>query len=186
MNAQGLTRFHILSSDKLNVYTSKQPDRRICGILGTIKLINGLHLVVVTHRVFVGLLNGQVIWRMAGFEIIPYIPTAINMTDTQKTQNDIYVSMLRVVLDTPFFYFSYTHDLTHTLQRLHSMPPEFLQVGLAERAESRFVWNGFLLQNFQTPMLRKYCLPVIHGCILFDIKIWSCKSSQHFFRRFQI
>lgn len=70
--------------------------------------------------------------------------------------------MLRTTLDTPFFYFSYTYDLTHTLQRLHSMPPEFLQMGLLERAEPRFVWNRSLLQGLQ--QLKKYCLPLVHGC----------------------
>lgn len=36
--------------------------------------------------------------------------------------------MIRQVLNTSFFYFSYSYDLSHTLQRLHSMPPEFLHV----------------------------------------------------------
>lgn len=32
------------------------------------------------------------------------------------------------MLKTPHMYFSYTYDLTHTLQRLHNTMPEFLQV----------------------------------------------------------
>lgn len=47
--------------------------RRICGIIGTINLINGLNLIVATHREYVGQINGQVIWRLAGYDIIPYM-----------------------------------------------------------------------------------------------------------------
>lgn len=73
--------------------------------------------------------------------------------------------MLKQVLDTPHYYFSYTYDITHTLQRLHSMSPEFLRLGLNERADSRFVWNGYLLKHFKKA--EHYCLPLILGCMLF-------------------
>jgi phosphatidylinositol 4-phosphatase len=75
--------------------------------------------------------------------------------------------MIKHLLDTPYLYFSYSYDITHSLQRLNSMPPEFLQTGLLERADVRFVWNGFLLKTFQKPNLKQYCLPLILGCILF-------------------
>jgi len=73
--------------------------------------------------------------------------------------------MLQQVLNTPYLYFSYTYDLTHTLQRLHSMAPEFLQMSLYERADSRFVWNGYLLRIFQRQDMRRYCLPLMMGCM---------------------
>lgn len=46
----------------------------------------------------------------------------------QKVQNETYIEMINRVLDTPFFYFSYTYDLSHTLQRLYSIPAEFNEV----------------------------------------------------------
>lgn len=36
--------------------------------------------------------------------------------------------MINQTLNTPFFYFSYTYDLTHTLQRLSAMGPNFHEV----------------------------------------------------------
>lgn len=77
--------------------------------------------------------------------------------------------MIRLVLDTPYLYFSYSYDVTHSLQRLHSMSPEFMQMSLLERADSRFVWNGFLLKDFQKPDLRRFALPLIMGCKCFII-----------------
>ena len=42
-----------------------------------------------------------------------------------------YTAMLQQVLSTPYFYFSYTHDLTHTRQRLDTLGSrEFYQVKL--------------------------------------------------------
>jgi len=138
--------------------------RKICGILGSINLISGNHLVVATHRVSVGFVNNQVIWRLAGIDIIPYIPSLLHLNESQKQQNEVYLAMVRSILDTPYLYFSYSYDITHTLQRLHSMSPEFLNMSLLERADSRFVWNGNLLKGFQKPELRRYCLPLLMGC----------------------
>lgn len=36
-----------------------------------------------------------------------------------------------------------------------------------ERADLRFVWNGHLLRELANqPELCKFCLPLLHGCIL--------------------
>lgn len=139
--------------------------RKVCGILGVIKLISGYHLVVMTHRIFVGIINSQVIWRLAGFDIIPFVPSLTHLSDTQKVQNSAYLAMIRQVLDTPYYYFSYTYDITHTLQRLHSMSPDLLQSALYERAEARFVWNNYMLKQFYRPELRQYCLPILLGFV---------------------
>lgn len=135
-------------------------------MLGSINLISGNHLVVATHRVAVGFVNNQVIWRLAGFDIIQYIPSMLHLNETQKKENDTYLAMIRTILDTPYLYFSYSYDITHTLQRLHSMSPDQLSLSLFERADQRFVWNSHLLKPFQRPELINYCLPLLLGCKL--------------------
>lgn len=42
--------------------------------------------------------------------------------------NRVYVSMVDSILATPYFYFSYSYDITHSLQRLHNTSPDFLKV----------------------------------------------------------
>lgn len=38
-------------------------------------------------------------------------------------------------------------------------------MGMAERADQRFVWNRHLLSELQSSSaLKSYCLPLIHGC----------------------
>lgn len=73
--------------------------------------------------------------------------------------------MIDHVLNTPYLYFSYTYDLTHTLQRLHNTTPDFLQQSLLERADQRFVWNGFVLKGLNKEVTRKFLLPIVHGFV---------------------
>ncbi|CAD7090352.1 unnamed protein product [Hermetia illucens] len=150
---------------RTNQIQGLHPICRICGVLGVVKLTAGLHLVVATHRIFVGILNGQIIWQLACYDIIPYIPSVTHLTMNQKKQNETYLQMVRKNLDMPIFYFSYTYDLTHSLQRLNSMPPDFLKNGMLDRADERFVWNGHILKNFKCPEMRRFALPLMVGFV---------------------
>merc|ERR1719384_276471 len=75
--------------------------------------------------------------------------------------------MLQSVLSTPYFYFSYTMELSHSKQRLDTMcSPDFFSKSLLDRAEQRFIWNWHLLGPLsKDPALHRYCLPVIHGFV---------------------
>ena len=73
--------------------------------------------------------------------------------------------MIEQVLRTEAFYFSYSYDLTHTLQRLQNSSSEFFSKPILERADQRFVWNRHLLSAFSTNQsITRFALPVIHGC----------------------
>ncbi|XP_015043580.2 phosphatidylinositide phosphatase SAC1 isoform X1 [Drosophila pseudoobscura] len=137
-----------------------RPTRRICGVLGTIHLLSCDYLLVATHRLFVGVLNGAIVWRLAGYDIIPYIPNAI-----QRKENETYLQMLRKTLDTKYFYFSYRYDLTHTMQRRRELLGQPQRLGLLQRADPRFVWNGHVLQQFHCDKMEKFQLPLIHGFV---------------------
>ncbi|XP_049300135.1 phosphatidylinositol-3-phosphatase SAC1 [Anopheles funestus] len=137
--------------------------RKICGVLGMVRMISGFYLVVVTHRIFIGLINDEPIWQMAGFDLIPLTQSLTHLSEAQKGQNDIYLSMMRQVLDTPFFYFSYGYDLTNTMQRNGSSAGSGDNVGLFMKSDKRFVWNIGLLEYF--PQLHRYILPIIHGFV---------------------
>ncbi|GLV39628.1 Sac1 phosphatase [Carabus blaptoides fortunei] len=150
------------NSGQIPVSTSR---RAVCGILGSITLLSGRYLVVATHRIHVGYIAGQAIWRLAASDLVPYTRSTLHLTTEQLADNRAYMSMLELALNTPYIYFSYTYDLTHTLQRLHNTAPDFLQLSLLERADLRFVWNGYLLKPFNSPEFHKFCLPIIHGFV---------------------
>lgn len=100
----------------------------ICGIVGTLRLLAGPYLVIITKKRKVGSINGQTVWQVAETEVISYSRTLLHLTEKQISQNKLYISMVESVLNTQFLYFSYSYDITHTMQRLHNTTPEFLQV----------------------------------------------------------
>lgn len=102
--------------------------RRIWGIVGTIKLLSCRYLIVITDAKRIGTIAGQQIFQITATDVIPYSKSDLHLTDKQIENNTTYLEMIKSVLNTPYFYFSYTYDLSHTMQRLHNTTPEFLQV----------------------------------------------------------
>ncbi|KAM9307464.1 phosphatidylinositol-3-phosphatase SAC1 [Gastrophryne carolinensis] len=152
--------------------------RPICGILGTMRLVAGMYLIVITRKKKVGDLFNHSIWKATDFDIVSYKKTILHLTDTQLQDNKSFLSMISHVLSIDGFYFSTSYDLTHTLQRLSNTSPEFQEMSLLERADQRFVWNGHLLREFSAqPEIQKFAIPVIHGFI----SIHSCSINGKYF-----
>lgn len=73
--------------------------------------------------------------------------------------------MMELVLRTEAFYFSYTYDISHTFQRLQTSSADFYSTPMIERADQRFVWNRYLLNQLSTNRAAtRFALPIIHGC----------------------
>ncbi|XP_015118283.1 phosphatidylinositide phosphatase SAC1 isoform X2 [Diachasma alloeum] len=140
--------------------------RKIWGIVGTIRLLACRYFIVITDAEQIGTIAGQQVFKAITTEVIPYSRSDLHLSEKQIQNNTTYVEMIKTVLNTPYFYFSYTYDLSHSMQRLHNTPPEFLQMPLHERADSRFIWNAYLLEDLSSrPEHSKFCLPIIHGFI---------------------
>jgi len=136
------------------------------GVVGLIHLLAGPCLIVVTGRQRVGCINRQDIWRMTAFELVPVPRSLTHLTEGQIRLDKDYKSMVEMVFSTPSFYFSYTYDITHTVQRLYNNPPDFLSSPIHLRADQRFVWNEALLKNFdKSGELSTYCLPIMMGFV---------------------
>lgn len=75
----------------------------------------------------------------------------------QKSQNETYVSMVNAMLNTPFFYFSYTYDLTHSLQRLSNVNNDFYSVTyLKERFFQYYLLNSICSACFSQFLKRVF------------------------------
>ncbi|XP_059473122.1 phosphatidylinositol-3-phosphatase SAC1 [Neocloeon triangulifer] len=155
-----------LSHETNSIIPPSASTKPICGIIGMTKLIAGPYLIVITKKKLIGQINGQNVWQVTGADIICCTRTLLHLTEAQAAENKTLVSMIEFMLTVPYFYFSYSYDLTHTLQRLHNTTPEYLQSPLHERADPRFVWNGHMLRDFSSqPELSQFCLPLILGFI---------------------
>lgn len=110
--------------------------RKIWGIVGTIRLLASRYLIVITSAERIGTIAGQQIFKIVSTEIIPYARSLLHLNERQKQNNATYLEMIKNVLNTPHFYFSYTYDLSHTMQRLHNTNPEFLQVIIIKKSKN--------------------------------------------------
>ena len=87
--------------------------------------------------------SGDVSW-VVETEIISYARSEHHLTQTQCETNRMYTEMMKQVLATPYFVFSYNYDLSHSRQRYEeniASSGETMAQSLVERAETRFVWN---------------------------------------------
>ncbi|VDN09040.1 unnamed protein product [Dibothriocephalus latus] len=151
----------------------------IYGILGTIRLLSGRYLLTVDKRELVGKLFGHKIYRALECSVHPFAKSTSNLNEEEMEIETTYVEMLKHVLGIEGFYFSHTYDLTLTQQRLSELGPDAKRQNLFERAERRFVWNGFLLDDwcglvsaalnappvYAWPKLGSFITPVIFGFV---------------------
>lgn len=86
------------------------------------------YLIVITDAAEIGTIAGQQIYKVVATDVIPYTKSSLHLSEKQMQNNAAYLEMIKSVLSMPYFYFSYTYDLSHTMQRLHNTTPEFLQV----------------------------------------------------------
>ena len=101
----------------------------IAGIIGMISLVSGPYLLVITRKARLGNLLGASgeVWRIVETEIISYARSEHHLTVEQLESNRKYTEMLKQVLSTPYFYFSYNFDISHSRQRFDELKStEFL------------------------------------------------------------
>nr|CAX73982.1 Recessive suppressor of secretory defect [Schistosoma japonicum] len=152
----------------------------IYGIWGVIRLISGFYLIVIKERERVGEIFGNTIWKATKSIMLPFARSLLHLSDTQNKDESVYCQMLSSVLSTEGFYYSTTYDLSHTLQRLSDTDPGFKACSIYERADTRFTWNKFLLNEWETLLNSAasfkykhmtswnrfdYCVPIIQGYV---------------------
>lgn len=136
----------------------------IYGIVGIKHLIKGPYLIVITKASQIGSIAGEPIYSMDKADIIPFdinhdnssFRLSSSSSSKQHDWNEIYLSMLESQLEVPNYYFSYTYDLRHSLQRSSDMMDDY-----------RFQWNTHVMEDLYRcgSDTHRYILPIIHGFI---------------------
>jgi hypothetical protein len=117
-----------------------------------------------------GRLKGHMICKVISTEFLPLRERPLHDQD-----EDAYLALLKTFIKSGPMYFSYSFDLTNTLQRQSQLDSS---VPLWKRADDRFFWNKFIqsdLIDFRTSGTRQqhgqqsavdpYILPVIFGML---------------------
>lgn len=148
------------------------------GLFGIIHLLTGAYVIVITGRELVGEISKHQVWRITATELLPVFKTARSLNARQAEFNSRYLAMVRQVLATPGFYFSCSLDITHSLQRSHSLlshPPQ----SLFSRADPRFLWNNYLLKDLlEVEGVDAFCVPIILGFVA----IKNCRVNSRVFK----
>lgn len=80
----------------------------------------------------------------------------------KKVADKTFCSMIQAVINVDGYYYSNTYDITHTLQRLQNTSPDFRNLPMLERADTRFVWNHFVMKDIA--MHREVLMKKIAAC----------------------
>ncbi|CAG8673075.1 23402_t:CDS:10, partial [Dentiscutata erythropus] len=161
----------VLSDRESLVPNSNTEALTIFGIFGVIKLLSGEYLIVITGRERIGRLGKHDIFQADQFRILPFAKNNFRLSGQQAQDEKRYLSLVESLLKSGAYYFSYTYDLTHSLQRQAQLG-DLGSKPLWQRADDRFFWNRYLqskLINFTVNNpdqdLSDFILPVIFGFV---------------------
>ncbi|KAI8086043.1 SacI homology domain-containing protein [Halteromyces radiatus] len=133
-------------------------------------------MIVVTGRTLVGTLLGNAILRGTTFQILPMSNPSWGKSYSDNLlfeQEQKLIHLLESHLRLNSFYFSYTYDLTNSLQRQSK-----------QKIDDRFYWNKHLSTKFimasylddSNKGIKAYTLPVIQGYISITSMIIDSKQ----------
>ncbi|MBA0697950.1 hypothetical protein Goari_021466 [Gossypium aridum] len=119
----------------------------IYGVAGTIRLLAGTYVLVITSRKEVGSFLGFPVYRVESMKFLA-CNEALRFSNSQEKRDEAYfMSLLKTVEATPGLYYSYETDITVNLQRRCKLMEAWTSKPLWKQADPRFVWNNHLLEE---------------------------------------
>ncbi len=140
------------------------------GLLGFIKFTGPYYMLLITKKSTVAMIGGHYVYQIDGTELIPLTPRGFK-ADQRNAEESRFLGILNNLDLTRSFYYSYSYDITRTLQHNITRERAALVTGSAGPGEDdfnpMFVWNNHLLQPAAKTLLTPYdwCRPIIHGYI---------------------
>ncbi|KAF6170431.1 hypothetical protein GIB67_014361 [Kingdonia uniflora] len=136
---------------------------KIYGVVGTIRLLAGLYVLVITSRKDVGNYLGFPVFRLLSMKFMACNKTSKLSTCQEKSDEAYFMSLLKTVESTPGLYYSYETDLTLNLQRTSKLAKGRIVKPLWKQADPRFIWNKNLLEELIECKLDSFIIPLIQG-----------------------
>uniref|UniRef100_A0A8C0SFB3 FIG4 phosphoinositide 5-phosphatase n=1 Tax=Canis lupus familiaris TaxID=9615 RepID=A0A8C0SFB3_CANLF len=160
------------------------------GVVGFVRFLEGYYIVLITKRRKMADIGGHAIYKIEDTNMI-YIPNdSVRVTHPDEAR---YLRIFQNVDLSSNFYFSYSYDLSHSLQynlTVLRMPLEMLKsettqtrqesfdifedeglitqggsgvFGICSEPYMKYVWNGELLDIIKNTVHRDWLLYIIHG-----------------------
>ncbi|XP_010528958.1 PREDICTED: phosphoinositide phosphatase SAC8 isoform X2 [Tarenaya hassleriana] len=135
----------------------------IYGVGGTIKLLAGTYMLVITSRKEVGTFLGFPVFRVVSMRFLPCNEAMRFATSQEKRDEAYFRTLLQTVEASPGLYYSYETDLTLNLQRRYKLAEGWMRKPLWKQADPRFVWNRHLLEELIECKLDGFIIPLLQG-----------------------
>jgi hypothetical protein len=140
------------------------------GLLGFIKFTGPFYMLLITKKSTVAMIGGHYVYQVDGTELIPLTPAKFK-PDVRNVEESRFLGILSNLDLTRSFYYSYSYDITRTLQ--HNVTRERIALMNGSPGttygdfNSMFIWNSHLLQPAEEYLHEPFdwCRPIIHGYI---------------------
>ncbi|GMY25520.1 phosphoinositide phosphatase sac8 [Fagus crenata] len=165
--------------EPLNGDSSPSPSKvsTIYGVVGTIRLVAGTYVLVITSRKEVGSFLGFPVFKVMSMKFLS-CNEALKFSTTQEKKDEAYFrTLLRTVESTPGLYYSYEADITLNLQRRYKLAEGWMNKSIWKQADPRFVWNRNLLEDLIESKLDGFVIPLLQGNILIFLFSFNCGLS---------
>jgi len=141
------------------------------GLLGFIRFTEAYYMLLVTKRQQVAMLGGHYVYQIESTELVPLTNApGTRFAQNRNPEEARFLAILNNLDLSKSFYFSYSYDITRTLQ--HNIIRERNAMSQGTRRpgpdyNDMFVWNHHLLKPAAAALENVYdwCLPITHGFI---------------------
>lgn len=142
------------------------------GLLGFIRFTGAYYMLVITKRSQVAMIGGHYIYQIDGTELVSLTMSSASRFKVDRDAEEArFIGILNNLDLSRSFYFSYSYDITRTLQHNILRERQALQQGNAGSSlkhwNPMFVWNHHLLDPASKALKNTYdwCLPIVHGFV---------------------
>lgn len=151
--------------DKLNGddHSGSPKVSTIFGVAGTIRLLAGTYVLVITSRKEVGNYLGFPVFRVTSMKFLSCNEASRNLTNLEKRDEDYFMTLLKMVESTPGLYYSYGTDITLNLQRRCKLAKGWESKPIWKQGDPRYVWNRNLLEELIENKLDEFIIPLLQG-----------------------
>ncbi|GAB2209405.1 hypothetical protein Droror1_Dr00026619 [Drosera rotundifolia] len=119
----------------------------IYGVAGTIRLVSGAYILLITSYKELGAYLGFPIFRVQSMKFVACNKAVKRLTPQEKKDDAYHRNLLKVVEATPGLYYSYDTDVTLNFQRRFGLAKERMSKPIWKQADPRYVWNRYLLEE---------------------------------------
>uniref|UniRef100_A0A0N5CAH5 SAC domain-containing protein n=1 Tax=Strongyloides papillosus TaxID=174720 RepID=A0A0N5CAH5_STREA len=145
------------------------------GIIGAVRFLEGYYIIVITAARPVSYIGYHVIYKIEETQMI-YLP----FTKTTNYDEQRYLKLFQLIDLSTNFYFSYTYDLSKTLQGN-------IINNNKKQGESQFFWNNFLLKPLRDSGVdEKWLVNIMHGYIGHQVIEMPLSKNMTSFVKFSI